>query len=257
MSDGPPGASPDPAPTLSIVMPAHNEQDGIDRAIDAAQQVLLDLSASGAIGAGEVVIVDDGSTDSTAARIESRAGEHPPVRLLSLDRNRGLGAAVGHGLRAATGDLILYTDADLPFDLAEVATALRLIGDPDVDLVSAFRFDRAGEGLRRWTYSHLYNALIRARFGLRVRDVNFAAKLMRRAVVEEVTLRSEGSFVDAELLVKAERHGFGIAQFGVDYQPRSRGTSTLSSLGVIRTIVAEMRGITPEIRAIGPRPVRR
>jgi hypothetical protein len=102
-------------------------------------------------------------------------------------------------------------------------------------------------------YSYAYNSLIHTALGLRVRDVNFAGKLIRREVLDAVTLHSEGSFIDVELLAKAQRRGFRIIQFGVDYFPRSRGVSTLSSAPVILKMLREMAAIVPEIRADGHR----
>ena len=93
----------------------------------------------------------------------------------------------------------------------------------------AFRFDRTGEGSSRAIYTFFYNVLIRRMFGVRMRDINFAFKLCRREVLDHVTLESEGSFIDAELVVRAHNLGFQIIQFGVDYFPRTRGVSTLSS----------------------------
>src|SRR5213075_2967894 len=107
----------------------------------------------------------------------------------------------------------------------------------EADIVSAYRFDRTGEGGKRTLYSYLYNSMVKVAFGLRMRDVNFAFKLIRRAVIEHIDLESEGSFIDVELLAKAQRLGFNIIQFGVDYFPRDRGTSTLSSTAVISTIL--------------------
>ncbi len=149
---------------------------------------------------------------------------------------------------------MLYTDADLPFDLADLAKAVRLLRVYDADIVSAYRFDRTGEGWRRALYSFVYNALVRSLLSLPVRDVNFAFKLVRRDVLDHVQLRSEGSFIDVELLARAQRLGFGIIQFGVDFFPRTKGVSTLSSAPVILRILREMAMIVPAIRALEPLP---
>lgn len=100
----------------------------------------------------------------------------------------------------------------------------------------------------RARHSFVYNALIRAMFGTRVRDINFAFKLVSRRVLDHVVLRSEGSFIDAELTIRAQRGGFEILQIGVDYFPRTRGVSTLSSVGVIRTMLGEMWRLRRELR---------
>jgi hypothetical protein len=91
-------------------------------------------------------------------------------------------------------------------------------------------------------------------FGLRLRDMNFAFKLVRRRVLEHVDLQSEGSFIDVELLARAQRMGFTTIQFGVDYFPRTRGISTLSSNAVILTILREMRSLRAELKALQPLP---
>src|SRR5690606_3972996 len=114
--------------------------------------------------------------------------------------------------------------------------------------------DRTGEGSLRIVYTFFYNILIRALFGVRVRDINFAFKLCRREIFEHVELRSDGSFIDAELIIRAKKLGYDIVQFGVDYFPRTRGVSTLSSLSVIRTILREMFTLRQELRSL--RPVR-
>src|SRR6185295_9293113 len=146
------------------------------------------------------------------------------------------------------------TDADLPFDMAEAAKAVRLLRIYDADIVSAFRFDRTGEGPRRLIYSYIYNHLVQLTLGLRLRDMNFAFKLVRRRVLDHVDLKSEGSFIDVELLARAQRLGFHIVQFGVDYFPRSRGVSTLSSGAVIAQIVKEARTLRAELLSIQPLP---
>ena len=124
------------------------------------------------------------------------------------------------GFAAAQGDIVLYTDADLPFDLNELPRIVRLLREYEADIVSAYRFDRTGEGALRAVYSTVYNTLIKVAFGVRVRDINFACKLVSRKVLDAVELKSEGSFIDAELIIRAQRDGFEVMQMGVDYFPR-------------------------------------
>ncbi len=99
-------------------------------------------------------------------------------------------------------------------------------------------------------YSAIYNLLVRGIFGVRVRDVNFAFKLVRRSVLDGMTLTSEGSFIDAELVVRTVKSGKQMVQFGVDYFPRTRGISTLSSPAVIVKILQEMMQLSRELRGI-------
>ena len=229
-------------PSISVVFPMYNEEAYVDRAVAAARDVL-----EAHLPDWEIVIVDDASTDATGARAAALSAADPRVRLVSNPVNRRLGGALKAGYAAATKDLVFYTDADLPVDLHQLPRAVRLLEYQQADVVAAYRFDRTSEGWIRALYTFGYNHLVRAVFGLRVRDVNFAFKLFRRSLLERFPLRSEGSFIDAEFLVRADRCRCPIIQIGLDYFPRTRGTSTLASVGVIATILREMAVLLPEL----------
>ena len=237
---------------LSIFFPMWNEEQYVHRAVAAAQDVCEWLMTDGEIGDYELIIVDDASTDATPVLADELAAADPHVRVVHHATNRKLGGSIKTGFAAATGDLILYTDADLPFEMRELVRALRVLRTYEADVVSAYRLDRTGEGPRRAIYSFAYNWLVQLMFGTRLRDINFAFKLCRRTVLDHVTLVSEGSFIDAELVIRAQRSGFQVLQIGVDYFPRTRGVSTLSSLSVIRTLLAEMFRLRSELKKITP-----
>jgi len=221
----------------------YNEEAYARRAVAAARAAL-----ETAIPDWEIVIVDDASTDGTAAVADALAREDPRVRVIHNLRNRRLGGALRAGYAAATKELVFYTDADLPVDLEVLPRAVRLLEYQQADIVAAYRFDRTSEGLVRALYTFCYNHLIRTLFGLRVRDVNFAFKLFRRSVLEKFTLTSEGSFIDAEFLLRARKAGCVIIQIGLDYFPRTRGTSTLGSVPVILAILRDMAARWRELR---------
>jgi glycosyltransferase involved in cell wall biosynthesis len=235
---------------LTFFFPMWNEEETILKTVDAAGregQRIIDL---GQAADYEILLVNDASTDATGEMADALAADDGRIRVVHHPENRKLGGALKTGFAEARGDVVLYTDADLPFDLRDVEKAIRLLRYYDAHIVSAYRFDRTGEGPRRAMYSFLYNQLVRVSLGLRIRDVNFAFKLIRREVLEQIELQSESSFIDVELLAKAERLGFSVVQFGVDYFPRTRGVSTLSSTSVISALLREMRQLVPEIRRI-------
>ena len=238
--------------TLTIFFPMWNEEQYIDAAINAAREACATLVDQGEVADYELLIIDDASTDATPRRADEMAAADPHVRVVHHPKNRKLGGSLKTGFSEARGDLILYTDADLPFDMDEVQKACRVMRHYQADIVSAFRFDRTGEGYVRVVYSFFFNSLVRGLFGIKMRDVNFAFKLCRREVFDHVKLESEGSFIDAELIVRATRYGYKVVQFGVDYFPRTRGVSTLSSPSVIVKIMREMFSLRNELKSISP-----
>jgi glycosyltransferase involved in cell wall biosynthesis len=237
---------------LSVFFPMWNEENYIERAIDAAREECQELINSREIADYELIIVNDASTDDTGKIANKLAANDPRVRVIHHDSNRKLGGSMKSGFAAADGDLVLYTDADLPFDMHDVHRAIRLLRYYDADIVSAYRFDRTGEGYVRTVYSFFYNMLVRVLFGVRMRDINFAFKICRTRIFEHVTLKSEGSFIDAELMVRAKKLGYTVIQFGTDYFPRTRGVSTLSSPRVIVKILREAWSLRKELRRITP-----
>lgn len=225
---------------FSFVFPAWNEQEMIAQTVMAATEAGQALVAAGEVTDYEIVLVDDGSSDGTPQLVDDLAAADGHVKAVHHDHNRGLGASIRSGFDAAKGSVILYTDADLPFDLLLLHKAMRLMRIYDADIVSMYRFDRTSEGPKRYLFSHIYNWLVRYTLDVRLRDVNFAGKLIRAGVLDHVDLRSEGSFIDVELMAQALRRGFNIIQFGVDYFPRTRGTSTLAAPKVIAGIVTDL-----------------
>jgi glycosyltransferase involved in cell wall biosynthesis len=227
-----------------------NEEQYIHRALNAAHDVSRELMASGEIADYELIVVNDASSDATPRLADEAAAANPRVKVVHHPVNRKLGGSMKSGFAASTGDVIVYTDADLPFDMRELHKALRLLRQYEADMVSAYRFDRTDEGLTRVIYSALYNALVRVLYGVRVRDVNFAFKVCRSRIFNDISLKSEGSFIDAELVVRAKKLGYSLVQFGVDYFPRTRGVSTLSKPSVIVKILREAFALRRELNAI-------
>jgi len=220
-----------------------NEEAYVHRAVAAAREALAEVTAD-----WEIILVDDASTDRTGELADALARQDPRIKVIHNERNRKLGGTLRAGYAAATRDLVVYSDADLPFDFREIARAVRLLDYQQADVVAAYRHDRTAEGPLRTLYTIVYTSLIRLLFHLRVRDVNFSFKLFRRSLLERIELKSEGSFIDAEVLVRARKAGAPIIQIGVDYFPRSRGLSTLASPGVIVNILADMARLWRELR---------
>jgi glycosyltransferase involved in cell wall biosynthesis len=221
----------------------YNEELNIEHAIAVAVDALTKYSDD-----YEIVIVDDASTDDGPAMVARAAAENPRIRMIRHAQNRKLGGSLKTGFAAATKDLVLYMDADLPFDPDIIGKAIRALVVTGADVIAGYRHDRTIEGVKRTVYSYLYNALIGVLFGWPHRDINFSFKLMKREVLEAIELKSEGSLIDAELIVKAKNRGFKIQQIGIDYFPRIRGESNLSSPSVILKIFRELWQLYPEMK---------
>jgi glycosyltransferase involved in cell wall biosynthesis len=221
----------------------YNEEAYVARAVGAARAALEEMGAD-----WEIVVVDDASTDRTGPLADELARTDPRIKVLHNATNRQLGGSLRAGFAVASRELVLYTDADLPADLAALPRAVHLLEYQQADLLAAYRFDRTAEGWWRAAMAFAYNFMVRVAFDLPVRDVNFAFKLFRRSLLERVTLRSEGSFIDAELLLRARGAGAHVIQMGVDYFPRRHGASKLSSPAVVFGILREMAGYWGERR---------
>jgi glycosyltransferase involved in cell wall biosynthesis len=228
---------------VSLVIPMFNEELNIEHAMNAAVEACTKYTDD-----YEIIIVDDASTDRSPFLVACRAAENPRIRMIRHEHNRKLGGALKTGFAAATKDLVLYMDADLPFDPDALGRAMRAMEVTGADLIAGYRLDRTLEGAKRTLYSYLYNGLIGVLFGWPHRDINFSFKLMKRELLDAVELKSEGSLIDAELIVKAKNRGFTIQQIGLDYFPRIRGESHLSSPGVIFKIFRELVKLYPEMR---------
>ena len=217
------------ADTLSIVLPARNEEANITKAIESAEAV-----ASRVAREFEVIVVDDGSTDGTKCVVQDLIlNGHSRVRLISHNPNLGYGAALRTGFTNSRHDLVFFTDSDNQFDISELEYFVPLMAS--YDLVTGFRVYRYDPVLRS-ILSWMYNRLVGVMFRLRIRDVDCAFKLMRREVVRQVTIECDNFFVNTELLAKARRWNFRIAEKGVRHYPRAAGETTVRASDIPRTL---------------------
>ena len=220
---------------ISFIFPAWNEEEYVKMAVLEANKALKEITDN-----YEVIIVDDGSTDKTGEIVERLAEKDSRIKVLYHKKNQKLGKAIRTGISAAQKDLILYSDIDLPFDFREINKMIDLMELSNADIISAFRFNRAEKELRRAIYSFFYNLLIKILFRINIKDINCPAKLFKKLIFEKVDLKSNGSFIDAELIIKSIKRGYKVRQMGVEYFPRTKSRSRASSPGVIWGILKEM-----------------
>ena len=218
---------------ISVFFPMYNEEENLCPSVSRATQVLRDLVGE----AYEILIVNDASTDRTGERAEGLVAADPHVRVIHHPTNLSLGGAIRTGLSASRGEVVVYTDGDLPCDIGCLREALPLLEWCEV--VVGSRQGRRESALR-WLYSWGYNGLVRCLFRVRVKDINFAFKVFRREVAQRLTLTSNSGFIDAEILAETVRLGYSIAELPIIYTPRVAGVSTLARPSAIVRILRDM-----------------
>lgn len=215
--------------SLSVVLPAYNEEGSIETAVRTAAE-----AAARSFAEYEVVVVDDGSRDRTLERLRALEGELAGrLRVVRHAANRGYGAALRTGFGAARGDLVFYTDSDNQFDLGQLASALPLMADHDA--VLGYRVDRQ-DPWPRLCSSAVFNRLTCLVLGVRVRDLNCSFKIFRRELLQSLPLESDDFFIDAELVARLHRAGGRYTQVPVRHFPRTAGRSSVRVSDVPRTL---------------------
>ena len=229
---------------VSVVLPAYNEAGNIERVL---RQV--NATCSRVFADYEVIVVDDGSRDATPELLARASAADPRVHVITHPVNRGYGEALHSGFRAATQELIFFTDSDNQFDIDEIELLLPFIDR--VDAVCGYRIDRQDPWRRRFM-AGAWNVLVRALFYVPVRDIDCAFKLFRKSVFEAIDIESVGAMVNTELMVKIGRAGAGVVEVGVTHLPRTSGKPRGASPRVILTAFRELVAMRHRLRAIGP-----
>ncbi len=221
--------------SLSFFFPACNEEEHVAAMVQRALEVL-----PGYADDLEITIVDDGSRDRTGVVADELASRHPQVRVIHHARNLGYGAAVRAGLASATKDYVFYTDGDRQFDVADMG---RLVAAIDgAGAVVGYRLVRQ-DPWRRRLIAWVYNRLIRVLLGGGFRDVDCAFKLFQRGVflkVPPASIRSNGAFFSAELLLTLLSAGITVRQVGVPHHPRLAGLPAGAAPKVILIAIRDL-----------------
>jgi glycosyltransferase involved in cell wall biosynthesis len=226
--------------SITVFFPCYNEQDNITRTVERALAVLQDLSID-----FEIIIVDDGSSDATGQIADKIASRDSRVKVVHHPTNLGYGAALQSGFKAATKQLVFYTDGDGQFDIEEMPPLLPLMSQ--YDIVTCYRLKRQDSLVRKingWCWTKLVCLL----FGMKVRDIDCAFKLYKREVFDNITMSSYGALIDAEILARAIRRGYHLTQKAVHHYPRTAGQQSGASPRVILRAFKELFRLYGQIR---------
>ena len=203
-------------PTLSVIVPVYNEAATVEAAVRRVKE-----HAQG----GEVIVVDDGSSDETPEILARCFGHDPQVRVITQPLNRGKGAAVRAAVREATGDIVIIQDADLEYDPAEYPRLVKPIADGKADAVYGSRFS-GGESHRVlyfWHYmgNKLLTFLSNCFTNLNLTDMETCYKVFRREVIQSIEIEEDRFGLEPEITAKLAKMGCRMYEVGVSYAGRT------------------------------------
>ncbi len=206
---------------FSVVAPVYNEEENVDLLCEAIHAALKDQTET-----YEVILIDDGSTDTTWEKMRACAQRLPHIRLIRLRRNFGQTAAMSAGFAESRGAVVVTMDADLQNDPADIPMMLQRMKDKDVDVVSGWRKNRQDPFLNRRLPSIIANAIISKITGVKLHDYGCTLKAYRREVFQDLRLYGEmhrfipalaswvGSTLD-EVPVNHRARQFGTSKYGI------------------------------------------
>jgi len=210
---------------LSAVVPVHDEEAAIAGVVQALLHELPRVAAR-----FELIVVDDGSTDRTAAVLDELRRSVPCLRVVRHSGNRGYGAALRSGFAVARHAWVLVMDGDGQIDPRQLGDVVAALDGHDG--VVGYRARRADAWPRRLNTA-AWNGLVRWLFALETRDLNCAFKLLPTGLVQDQALVSEGAVISAEILVRAARAGYRLAEVPIVHRPRRAGRASGARPGVV------------------------
>lgn len=213
--EAPPRAAEAP-PEISVLVPVLNEAGTVAELAAQVAEVIEGLGRS-----FEIVFVDDGSTDRTAAHLRAAHERDPRVKLVRLRRNFGKAAALSAGLDHSRGAIVITMDGDLQDDPREIPRFLEALEDGGFDLVSGWKRRRRDRPVKRIS-SRLFNWVTRVLARVDLHDFNCGFKGYRREVLEQVSIYGE---LHRYIPVLASRRGFAVGEIRVHHMPRKSGVS--------------------------------
>jgi glycosyltransferase involved in cell wall biosynthesis len=226
--------------SLSVFFPCYNEQENVERVAKATVELLESLKLD-----YEVILVDDGSKDDTGKIADKLAAENSRIKVVHHSPNKGYGAALQSGFKAATKEYVFYTDGDGQFDIKELPLLLQYV--PQYDIVTGFRIKRQ-DNLMRKLNAFCWTTMVNILFGMRIKDMDCAFKLYKRKIFDEIILKSTGALINTEIFARFNNKGYKVYQLGVHHYPRTAGTQTGANIKVILRAFKELFALYKQIK---------
>lgn len=227
---------------LSLVLPCFNEEANIR---GTTQKSLAWIAREGLDA--EIILVDDGSSDRTGTIADELAAGSPRVVALHHEDNRGYGSAIRTGVDAARGDRIVWMDSDGQFDPSDAGQVAALLAG--VPFAAAVRRKRA-DPWRRVLYARLYGAFIGLVLGMKIDDLNCGMRALRREIWPRVRPEcGTGALINAEVFLRLRKNGIPWKQIQIPHYPRTAGTQTGGSLGVVFRMLRDLWRLKRKIQS--------
>ncbi len=202
---------------LSLVIPALNEADSLP---DLFQSIQATVKAHRY--PAEVIFINDGSTDDTAAVLDTLIAESPlPIHVIHFRCNRGKAEALTAGFQKASGDIVITMDADLQDDPAEIPRLIDTLQTKNLDMVSGWKYPRK-DPLEKRAFSFIFNRVTAMLTGVKLHDMNCGFKAYRSEVVKSLHLYGD---LHRYIPILAHAAGFSVGEVKVKHHERRFGTS--------------------------------
>lgn len=235
--------------SLSVVMPALNEEGNIASAIEDTLQALDSLGIT-----GELIIVDDGSTDATKSIIECYMATDSRVSVVTHKRSLGVGRSFWDGSAVARYEAVVYYPGDNEMIASEMMTYLHLINQ--TDMVVPYTVNQSVRSTTRQVLSRLYSSFITKLLRIRATYTN-GLIIYRRSVLNEVTLQSNGFMFQTEILAKLIRNGYLYSEVPFFIKPRLTGKSKADSFASITGMIKLVTHLTILMREVYSTPAKK
>lgn len=228
--------------SFSLVLPCFNEEENITNTVRAAAEW---FSRSGL--KGEIVVVNDGSRDASAAVLQGLQAEIPLLRVVTHETNAGYGASIRSGCDVATGAVIGFMDSDGQFHVEDFEKLFALY--PQFRFVTGIRVNRADRPLRILNAT-MYAWLLRRALTLRVKDINCGMKLFTGEIWPVIRPKqATGALFNAEVYLRLKHAGIPWGETPVGHYPRLHGTPTGAKFSVILRMFLELRKLRSDVLA--------
>ena len=232
--------------SISAFFPCYNDAGSIGDIVINTDQVLQTLT-----GDYEIIVVNDGSKDRSADVLRELESQLPRLRVVTHPVNEGYGAALRSGFKAATKDLVFYTDGDGQYDVREAALLRMLLSD-DVDFVNGIKMTREDPEYRVIA-GNLHKFLMRWMFWLPIIDVDCDFRLIRRHIIDQIELTSRSGSICVELVKKAERAGAQFREVSVHHHARRSGASQFFTFSKISKTYLDLASLWVGLMLAGGR----